>query len=137
VGSERARPVVLDTGALIAFERNDRRVRTLIELALANRGELHVPAGVVAQAWRDGARQARVARLLSSGSVAVTALDDEEARAVGVLCRKTGAFDVIDASVALLAAVTPHASSRATRVTSGASIPSSSSSCVELVVDIP
>jgi predicted nucleic acid-binding protein len=103
VGSERARPVVLDTGALIAFERNDRRVRTLIELALANRGELHVPAGVVAQAWRDGARQARVARLLSSGSVAVTALDDEEARAVGVLCRKTGAFDVIDASVALLA----------------------------------
>lgn len=103
MGPERARPVVLDTGALIAFERNDRRVRTLIELAIANRGELHVPAGVVAQAWRDGARQARIARLLGSGSVTITALDGDEARAVGVLCRKTGAFDVIDASVALLA----------------------------------
>jgi predicted nucleic acid-binding protein len=78
-------------------------VRTLIELAIAHRGALHVPAGVVAQAWRDGARQLRIARLLRSVSVAITALDDDEARAVGALCRQTGAFDVIDASVALLA----------------------------------
>lgn len=103
MGAERARPVVLDTGALIAFERNDRRVRTLVELALAHRGVLHVPAGIVAQAWRDGARQARIARLLGSTSVAIAPLDDHEARAVGALCRKTGALDVIDASVGLLA----------------------------------
>lgn len=103
MGSGRPRPVVLDTGALIAFERNDRRMRTLVELVIAHRGELHVPAGVVAQAWRDGARQARLARLLGSGSVAVTALDTEEARAVGALCREADASDVIDASVALLA----------------------------------
>jgi hypothetical protein len=91
VGSGRARPVVLDTGALIAFERNDRRVRTLIELAIAHRAALHVPAGVIAQTWRDGRKQARIARLPGSGSVAVTPLDDDEARAVGALCRTTAA----------------------------------------------
>jgi hypothetical protein len=94
---------VLDAGALIAFERNDRRVRTLVELALANRSALHAPAGVIAQAWRDGRTQARIARLLGSGAVEVTPLDADEARAVGVLCREAGASDVVDASVVLLA----------------------------------
>ena len=103
MGAERARPVVLDTGALIAFERNDRRIRTLVELAIANRGALHAPAGVIAQAWRDGRTQARIARLLCSGVVSITALDADEARAVGVLCRETGVSDVVDASVVLLA----------------------------------
>jgi hypothetical protein len=37
VGARRARPVVLDAGALIAFERNERKVRTLIERAMASR----------------------------------------------------------------------------------------------------
>lgn len=103
MGAGRAGPVVLDTGALIAFERNDRRIRTLVELAIAHRGVLHAPAGVIAQAWRDGRAQARIARLLGSGAVEVTALDADEARAVGVLCRETGASDVVDASVVLLA----------------------------------
>ena len=103
MGAERARPVVLDTGALIAFERNDRRVRTLVELAVANRGALYAPAGVIAQAWRDGCTQVRIARLLGSGAVGIAALDADEARAVGVLCRETGASDVVNASVVLLA----------------------------------
>jgi hypothetical protein len=103
MGVERARAVVLDTGALIAFERNDRRVRALVELAIVNRGDLHAPAGVIAQAWRDGRTQARLARLLGSGVVAITALDADEARAVGVLCRETGVSDIVDASVVLLA----------------------------------
>jgi hypothetical protein len=85
---------VLDTGALIAFERNGRRVRTLVE---------HAPAGVIAQAWRDGRTQARIVRVLGSGAVSITALDADEARAVGVLCRETGASDIVDASVVLLA----------------------------------
>jgi hypothetical protein len=42
---------VLDPGALIAFERNDRRIRTLVELAIVNCRALHAPAGVIAQAW--------------------------------------------------------------------------------------
>lgn len=103
MGKGRPRPVVLDAGALIAFERNDRKVRTLVELALANGVALHAPAGVVGQVWRDGKRQARLARLVGSGLVEVQALDREEAQATGVLCGQTGTSDVIDASVALLA----------------------------------
>ncbi len=103
MGARRPRPVVLDAGALIAFERNDRKVRTLVELALTHGGELHVPGGVVAQVWRDGSRQARLARLIGSGLVRVQPLDCEEAQATGALCGHTGARDVVDASVALLA----------------------------------
>ena len=53
--------------------------------------------------WRDGSRQARLARLLGSGVVQVQALDREEAQATGALCGKTGVRDVVDVSVALLA----------------------------------
>ena len=103
MGARRPRPIVLDAGALIAFERNDRKVRTLIELAMAHGGIVHAPGGVVAQVWRDGSRQARLARLLGSGLVQVQALDREEAQGAGVLCGKSGVRDVVDASVALLA----------------------------------
>jgi hypothetical protein len=103
MGARRARPVVLDAGALIAFERNDAKVRTLIELAMTHGRTLHVTAGVIAQVWRDGARQARLARLLGSGWLDVHALDLDEAQAVGVLCGRSGTHDVVDASVALLA----------------------------------
>ena len=103
MGSPRARSVVLDAGALVAFERNDRRLRRLIELAAEHGGSLHVPAGVVAQVWRGGSRQARLARLLNSELVNVRDLDLDEARAAGALCGLAGTADVIDASVALLA----------------------------------
>lgn len=103
MGTARPGHVVLDAGALIAFERNDRKVRTLVELAAARNIALHTPAGVVGQVWRDGKRQARLARLLASGVIQVQPLDTEEAQASGVLCGKSRTRDVIDASVALLA----------------------------------
>jgi predicted nucleic acid-binding protein len=103
MGTRRPRPVVLDAGALIAFERNDARIRTLVELALALGGVFHVPAGVVAQVWRDGRRQSRLARLLGSAIVLVQPLDREEAQAAGVLCSRSRTKDIVDASVALLA----------------------------------
>lgn len=99
MGPKRARPVVLDTGALIAVERADRRVIRLLELA----EEIHVPAAVVAQAWRNPARQVRLVRVLAADPVQVHALDDEEAKAVGHLCGASGTSDVVDASVVLLA----------------------------------
>jgi len=103
VGPRRTRPVVLDAGGLIAFERNDRRVRRLVELAIEHDRTLHVPTGVVAQVWRDGARQARLARLVGSGRLSVRSLDLEEAQAAGVLCGAAQTRDVVDASVVLLA----------------------------------
>lgn len=103
MGPAGPRAVVLDAGALVAFERNDRRVRRLIELAAEHGASVYVPAGVVGQVWRDGSRQARLARLLKSGLLDVRDLDLEEARAAGTLCGMTATADVIDASVALLA----------------------------------
>ncbi len=94
---------MLDSGALIAFEKNDRKVRTLVELALAHGAPLWTAGGVVAQVWRDGSRQVRLARLLGSGLVQVQPLDRDEAQATGVLCGEAGTRDVVDASVVLLA----------------------------------
>jgi hypothetical protein len=94
---------VLDTGALIGFERNERRVVAIIARALHHRDPLLLPAGVVAQAWRDGSRQPRLARLLGSALCEVLVLDDRRARAAGQLCGVTNTADVVDASVALTA----------------------------------
>jgi len=92
-------PLVLDTGALIGFERRDRRVVRLLELA----GDVHVPAGAIAQAWRNPARQVRLVRLLASDEVSLWPFSVDVARAAGHLCGVTGTDDVIDASVVLLA----------------------------------
>ena len=95
--------VILDTGALIGFERNDRRVVAIIASVLEHHDSLIVPSGVVAQAWRDGSRQARLARLLGSHLCQVLVLDDRQARAAGQLCGLADTTDVIDASVAVAA----------------------------------
>jgi hypothetical protein len=94
---------VLDTGALVGFERNDRRVVAIVARALDHEDVLFVPAGVVAQAWRDGSRQARLARLLGSTVCEVVVLDDYRARAAGQLCGATDTADVVDSSVVVAA----------------------------------
>ena len=57
---------------------------------------LHVPTGVVAQVWRNGARQVR---LISSGALQ----DLDEAKVIGVVCGSAGVGDAIDAGIALVA----------------------------------
>jgi hypothetical protein len=95
--------VTLDAGALIAIEKNDRRVVAALRLALEEQLPITVPAGVVGQVWRDGARQVRLARLLGATAVSVEPLDDLRARAAGQLCGATGTKDLIDACVVLSA----------------------------------
>jgi predicted nucleic acid-binding protein len=95
--------LTLDTGALIALESGSRRMAVLVEEALANGVELAIPAGVVAQAWRGGERQVRVARLLRSSVTAIVPLDRKLALRVGARCAATGTADVVDVSVALCA----------------------------------
>ena len=99
MGPKRPRPVVLDAGALIAVERADRRMIRLLELA----EEVHVPAGALAQAWRNPARQLRLVRVVSAEDVVIHPLDNPTARACGQLCAATATSDVIDASVVLVA----------------------------------
>lgn len=94
---------VLDTGALVGFERNDRRVVAIVAGALDHGDTLFVPAGVIAQAWRDGARQTRLARLLGSALCEVVVLDDYRARSAGQLCGTTDTADVVDSSVVVAA----------------------------------
>jgi predicted nucleic acid-binding protein len=95
--------LALDAGALVAFDRNDRSVVVLLARALEQGLPIVVPAGVVGQVWRDGRRQARLARLLGSDEVEVVPLDDSGAREAGQLCGARGTADVIDASLVLLA----------------------------------
>jgi predicted nucleic acid-binding protein len=95
--------VTLDSGALIALERGDRRMIALLAQVLAQKLELHVPAGVVGQTWRDRKRQVTLARLLRAKEVRVIPLDDALARACGKLCGSKNTADVVDASVVLTA----------------------------------
>lgn len=94
--------VVLDAGAFIAVERADRRVMTLLAREHRARRLPVTHGGVVGQVWRGDSRQARVARLIS-GSVVVS-LDEALGRAAGALLARSGASDVIDATIVLLAA---------------------------------
>jgi predicted nucleic acid-binding protein len=93
----------LDTGALIALERGSTRMAVLAEEALAGRAELAVPAGVLAQAWRGGGGQARIARLLRASVTSVVPLDTRMALRVGARCAATRRADIVDVSVAICA----------------------------------
>jgi hypothetical protein len=100
--------LTLDAGALIAVDRGSRHVAGLLRRAIAKGHSIAVPAGALGQAWRDGARQARIALLIASPAVTVEAMDSTRARAAGVLCGVTQTSDVIDASVALCARARRH-----------------------------
>lgn len=94
--------LILDTGAFVAVERGDRRVAALLKRELlAGRAPLS-HGGVVAQAWRNGARQAPLARLLPA--IVVVPLDLELGRRAGELLGHARETDAIDAAVVLLAA---------------------------------
>ncbi|MGH3870467.1 MAG: hypothetical protein ACRDSR_02965 [Pseudonocardiaceae bacterium] len=95
--------IVLDAGAFVAWERNDTRVRALVQLAEAGDITLRTSSGVVAQVWRGGSRQARLARLLGSDIVDERPLDPTAARQVGLLAGQVGATDVVDGHVTSLA----------------------------------
>lgn len=93
--------LILDSGALIALERNDRAMwRRYKALMLAGQTPV-THGGIVAQAWRGGPRQARLAKALDG--IDVRALDGELGRSAGELLARAGTADAIDAALALLA----------------------------------
>lgn len=93
--------IVFDAGALVALGRNDRQMWARLEAATRAEVPVLVPLAALAQAWRGGSRQALLARALRH-------LDrisfDEVAAAAGELCGRAVTDDVVDASVALVAA---------------------------------
>lgn len=94
--------LVLDTSAMIALDRNVRLVWAMLRNAADDSNEVSAPAGVIAQAWRDGSRQVLLARALSHCDE--VPLDGPLARASGLLCGRTNTADIVDASVAVIAA---------------------------------
>jgi hypothetical protein len=103
VGKARPQAVVLDAGALIAFERGDARMRALVREALKDGVRLVIPSGALGQVSRGAPRQAPLRALMKGPTTAVPALDQVLAEAAGVLCGRSGTSDVIDASVVLVA----------------------------------
>ena len=94
--------LLLDAGAFLAIERNDRDVIALIKSELVGSRAPKTHGGIVAQVWRGGAgRQAQLARLLPG--VEVAPLDTELGRSAGMLLKAARAADAIDAALVALA----------------------------------
>jgi hypothetical protein len=95
--------ITIDAGGLIALDRNDRRVVTLIARAAERGMTITIPATALAQAIRNPARQVRLSRLIRQAGSDLIALDRADATAVGILLAKTGTADIADAHVVVCA----------------------------------
>ena len=93
--------LVLDAGALIALDRNERPMWTRLKAATQSGDLPATHGGVVGQVWRGGPRQARLAAALAG--IDTKPLDEELGRSAGGLLGTTGMADVVDAALALLA----------------------------------
>ena len=92
--------VVLDAGALIAIDKRDRSVGAMLRVLQREGVPVRTSAAAVAQVWRDGGRQANLARVLPGIDIAF--LDDAAAKRVGELLRASRSEDLVDAHIALL-----------------------------------
>jgi hypothetical protein len=86
-----------DTGALIAAERNVRRMWAIHAECVEEGAVPVVPAPVLAEAWRGGPRQAGLVRLLAS--CVVEEMTDEQARRVGIMVGRSKHNDIVDVTV--------------------------------------
>jgi hypothetical protein len=91
--------VILDAGVLISVDRDEESARVLLTAVARSGTRLHTTHPVVAQVWRDGSRQARLAAFLNT--VTVHALDDGPS--TGRLLALSGSPDVVDGHLVLLA----------------------------------
>jgi hypothetical protein len=93
---------VLDAGALVAIDRRDRGAGAQLRVLQQQGTPLRASAAVVGQVWRDGRKQANLARVLAG--VGIEALSSDDGKRIGELLAQAGSADVVDAHVALLAA---------------------------------
>jgi len=95
--------ITFDAGGLIALDRNDRRVVTLLARATERGMRITIPATALAQAIRNPVRQARLSRLIRQAGTDLIALDGPDATAVGLLLARTATADIVDAHVVVCA----------------------------------
>lgn len=93
---------VLDAGALVAVDRRDRLIGAQLRVLQQQGTPVRVSSAVVGQVWRDGRRQANLARILAGAGI--EALAKEDGRRIGELLALAGSSDVVDAHVALMTA---------------------------------
>ena len=91
---------VLDAGALVAVDKGDRRMGAILRVLQREGVPVRTSAGVVAQVWRDGRRQANLARILPG--INTTVIDDGAAKKIGELLKQNATDDLVGAHVALL-----------------------------------
>jgi PIN domain len=91
--------LTLDAGALIAYERGQERIRKILTVGYERGLVPTIPAIALAEVWRGGAKDARIARLLKACSIEV--VDEKLARTAGSLRRATPGADAIDACIAV------------------------------------
>lgn len=95
--------LILDAGALVAVDRDDRAMIARLRVSQQAGLELRSNAMVVAQVWRDRhGRQVNLARLLRAVDVRI--VNQQDGLDAGVLLAAAGTADAIDATVVLLAA---------------------------------
>ena len=95
--------VTLDAGALIALERDDRRVLVLLARARETGARVTIPATALAQVVRTPARQVRLARLVRQPTTDVVPLGRVDATSVGRLLAASDTADIVDAHVVICA----------------------------------
>lgn len=90
---------MLDAGFLISIDRGERAAQEFLASVQRHETPLCTTHPVVAQVWRRGTRQARLARFLDA--VHVHPFDD--GMAVGSILARSGTSDVVDAHLVALA----------------------------------
>jgi predicted nucleic acid-binding protein len=105
----RVNGIVFDAGGLIALERNDRRVFSILDTALEDGDRIIVPATALAQVIRNPARQVRLWRMIQFDKTEVIPLDGSQAQAVGALLARTSTSDITDAHVVICAQTAGYA----------------------------
>ncbi|MBS1837025.1 MAG: hypothetical protein JST64_04950 [Actinobacteria bacterium] len=96
--------MILDAGFLISVDRSEGSAHAFLEAAVRTGTDLHTTHPVVAQVWRDGSRQARLAAFLKV--VRVHPLDDGPS--VGLLLARSRTADVVDAHLVTCAVRVGH-----------------------------
>lgn len=86
--------LVLDAGGLIAIDRLDRKVGAILRIVQQENLPVRTSAAVVAQVWRNGARQANLARVLAG--VDSAPLDGTTGKLVGEILAGSATADVVD-----------------------------------------
>ena len=89
--------LVLDAGVLIAHERGDRSPAAWLDRAAREGVDIAVAAPTIAEVWRDGSRQARLARLLNV--CRIIDCDRQLARSGGEIMAQASSRETLDAIV--------------------------------------